>query len=107
MIPVAYQGRMPVKSRSATRSLFRFGVFSVRMITLVIVALLGLLYIAQSSQGASKRLKVQELNGIVEDYSDAERQLQLDAQRAQTMDTFSNQAAALGLEPVDSVEYLK
>ncbi|HEY1074504.1 MAG TPA: hypothetical protein VGE59_02275 [Patescibacteria group bacterium] len=107
MIPVTY-GATTVNSRinRPGRAAARIGFFSVRMIGFLMLAILALLYIAQSSQATTKRLDVQSTRQQADLLTTEEDQLRLEAKRLQSLDTISQSATTLQLEPVQSVEFL-
>ncbi len=77
-----------------------------RFVGLIVLAVLALLYIAQASQVSTKSVEVQNLRQKTASLTTDVDQLQLESARAQTLDMISTQASPLGLQPVDSVEYL-
>jgi cell division protein FtsL len=82
----------------------KMGSVSGRFIAIVVLALLALLYIAQASQGATKRVTAQDLSAKVDDLTQEQNQLQFEALRLQSFDTIAKDAPTLGLQPVTSVE---
>jgi hypothetical protein len=105
MIPVTYATHISTRSKKPNRG-SRFGVASIRFIGFMILAIFGLLYIAQTSQGATKRVEVHQLRNQADVLSQEQEQLQLEALRLQSLDTIDQAAASLGLENVTSVEEL-
>lgn len=107
MIPVTY-GSRSVNSRinRPGRAVATVGFFSVRMIGFLMLAILALLYIAQSSQATTKRLEVQSTRQQADLFATEEDQLRLEAKRLQSLDTISQAASGLGLEPVLSTEFI-
>lgn len=103
MVPVSYTSHIPTRSRRSTA--LKMGAFSGRFIALVALALLAMLYIAQASQGATKRVTAQELSTKVEDLTQEQNQLEFEALRLQSFDTIAKDAPTLGLEPVTNVEH--
>lgn len=93
--------------KSIRPSLTKAGAGSSRYVGFIILALLALLYIAQASQAATKKVEVQNLRQKADSLANDVDQLKLESDRAQTLDMISTQASSLGLVPVDSVEYLK
>lgn len=105
MVPLTYAGSFQSPSKR-TKPFVRFGLASTRMVGFIILAILALLYIAQSSQGATKRIEVQSLRANAEELSVENEQLRLEALRLQSLDTISQSSDALQLEPVRDVEQL-
>lgn len=106
MIPVSYVNHMTTGSHKPSRKLLRMGFVSSRLIGFLILALLALLYIAQSTEATTKRVEVQSLrsqSGLMVTEQD---QLELEAIRMQSLDTITKAASQLGLEPVNTVEHL-
>ncbi len=66
-----------------------------------------MLYIAQSSQGATKRIEVQSLKATADEMLIQQDQLELEAKRLQSVDTLSQSVEQLQLEPATGAEYLK
>lgn len=106
MIPVSYSHR--TYANTPQPSVFwRLGAFSTRFLGLLILAFVALLYIAQSSQGATKRIEQQTLRSKVDTLVQEQDQLRLDLVRQQaTLDSISQSTTDMELEPVNSVEFL-
>jgi cell division protein FtsL len=102
MVPVSYTSHIPTRNRKS--SAVKLGAFSGRFIAIFVLAVLALLYIAQASQGATKRVTAQELNTKVDDLTQEQNQLQFEALRLQSFDTIAKDAPTLGLTPVTTVE---
>ncbi len=77
-----------------------------RYVGIIVLAVLALLYIAQASQVSTKSVDVQNLRQKTATLTNDVDQLQLESARAQTLDMISTEASPLGLQAVDSVEYL-
>ncbi len=108
MFPVTYSSSTFSSRTSRTSGKFaKAGFVSARFVGLLILAVLALLYIAQSSQGATKRIEVQSLRTKADELVTDEGQLKLEVQRLQSLDSVSQAAGQLNLEPVNEVEYLK
>lgn len=105
MIPATYPNHFQSRTRSGNR-LFRAGMFSSRMISIVLLALLALLYIAQSTQGATNEVKYQRLRSQADATAQQNDQLELDAERLQSLSNLDKSAPALGLEPATVETYL-
>ena len=103
MIPVTYATHIPSRSRKSGRS-SRVGTASVRFVGFMLLAILGLLYIAQTSQGATKRVEVNELRNQSDALVQEQKYFELEATRLQSLDTIDQAVGALQLEPVQSVE---
>jgi outer membrane murein-binding lipoprotein Lpp len=77
-----------------------------RFVGFVFLAVLALLYIAQSAAASSKTVQVQNLASQADNLQTQVDQLQIEQDRAQALSTVAPSASAQGLQPVDSVEYL-
>lgn len=106
MVPVTYATQFQSRSRRSS-GLVRIGFLSARMIGMLLLALFALLYIAQSSQGATKRIAVQQYRSQADELNYEEDQLRIEANRLQSLDTITQAAPTLGLEPVTDVEHIK
>jgi hypothetical protein len=106
MIPVNYAHAGNRQKQKSSRSMFRLGVASLRLVGFAILAVLALLYIAQSSQGATKRIEVQSLRSTADELVHEQDQLQLEALRLQSLDTISQSVTDLQLEPATNSEFL-
>lgn len=106
MVPAAYSTTIGPRSIRKGGGIVRDGFLSSRMIGFILLALLALLYIAQSSQGATKEIKVQSLRSQIETIEQDNKQLELEAARAQALSTVEKSVPDAGLESVQSVEYL-
>lgn len=106
MVPVAYHQSLSSRGQHSSRSLVTLGFFSIRMIGFLVLAILALMYVAQSSQGATKRIQVQSLRAQADTLVTEEDQLRLEAKRLQSLDTISQSVDQMQLEPVQSVEFL-
>ncbi len=105
MIPATYPNHFQSRSRSTNR-LVGAGIFSSRMISIILLALLALLYIAQSTQGATNEVKYQRLRSQAETTAQENEQLQLDAERLQALSNLDKSVPSLGLEPAGVESYL-
>ena len=107
MIPVTYRHNVNLRPSRSTASGLKLGAsLSFRFIGFVLLALLALLYIAQSSQGATKRVELQSLHTQTDELVNQQDQLRLEALRLQSLDAISQSASTLGLESVSGVEHL-
>ncbi len=102
MIPVSYNQRL--LGYKPSKRLGNLGFITSRLAGFVLLASLALLYIAQSSQGAAKRIEVQSLRTQAENLVTQEDQLRLEALRLQSLDTISQAIDPLGLQAVTDVE---
>lgn len=106
MVPVSYATSSLHTRRSASHRVARLGFLSARMIGFILLALLALLYIAQTSRGASTRITEQSLKAQADQLTYEQKQLLLDANRLRSLDTLRQSAPATELEPVTTIEYL-
>ncbi len=106
MIPVTYGSALTAKQKRSPRLLQRAGFLSARFIGIILLALLALLYIAQESQGASSNIGLQASNSEAAVLVEKQQQLELEALRLKSLDSISQSAPQLGLEPTESIEHL-
>lgn len=85
------------------------GPLTLRFITLVIVAVLCVLYLAQSTQGAAKNYKVWELEQRKVELEKENERLQVDATRLQTLQNIDINKDGQNKDFTDStkVEYIR
>lgn len=107
MVPVSYATHFQAKPRSTSRKIVRLGGLSLRVVGFIILALLALLYIAQSSRATTARVENQSQATEIDQLRYEQQQLQLDAERIKSLDTMNQFAPQSGLEPVTEVEHLK
>lgn len=105
MVPVSFPSSYQVRSQSPKIGLI--GKTSVRFLGFITLAILGLLYIAQTSQGATKQSTYQTSRSAAQELELQRQQLMLETVRLQSAQELSQDIGSLGLEPVDSAEYLK
>jgi cell division protein FtsL len=75
------------------------------MIGFLFLAVMALIYIAQSTEGATKQVESQSLRTKTEELKIEEEQLKLEAERLRASEIISKSAQELGLEPASKVEY--
>jgi cell division protein FtsL len=106
MIPVSYVNHMSTQSQRPSRKLVRLSLVSSRLIGFLILAILALFYIAQSTGATTKRVEVQSLRSQADTMETEQADLELNITRMKALDTITQSAGQLGLEPVTSVEHL-
>jgi hypothetical protein len=76
------------------------------MIGFLFLAIMALIYIAQSTEGATKQVESQSLRTRTEELKREEEQLKLEADRLRaSAEIITKSAQDLGLEPTTSVEH--
>jgi hypothetical protein len=107
MIPVTYGQNMGGRPKNKSKSIIRAGFLSTRMIGFLFLAIMALLYIAQSTQGMTKQAESQSLRTKTEELKVEEEQLKLEAERLQSSDTlFRSAVEQLGMEETKEVDFL-
>ncbi len=106
MIPATYSPSLVAHQPRSKRVLARAGFLSARFVGILLLAVFALLYVAQESQGATRNVEAQSYKSEVNTLIEKQQQLEIDALRLKSIDGLSQSAPQLGLEPVESVEYL-
>ena len=75
------------------------GPISARVLGLVLVALLALFYLAQSTQSATRNYTIQDLESKKENIESAKEDLSVEATRLKSLQEVQKKAQELGLEP--------
>lgn len=80
-------------------SSFKIGPISLKFITIALLAIAALFYLAQSSQGASFKYKIMELEDQKEKIQTDVKQLEMESARLKSLNEIKNSAQNLNLEP--------
>lgn len=86
-----------VRKRTVNR-VVRIGPLSLRFITLIMFAALALLYLAQSTQSATKTYTTQELKIQKDELFKEKERLDIEATRLKSLQQIQNDVSRLGLE---------
>lgn len=106
MTTVTYGNGLAASRHYGRRDSWRLSRPSGRLLSIVFLALVALLYIAQSTQGSTKQLDVQQFQSQADQLASQQGQLQLEATRLQSLKVVGADTASMNLEPVTNVEYL-
>jgi len=85
------------KKRSIARSIF-FGPNSVRIIAIVLLAAFSLFYLSQSSQSATKTIRVSDLEKEQNDITSEKERLEVEANRLKALSIIQDKAKEKGME---------
>lgn len=87
-----------VRKRTVNR-VVQIGPLSLRFITLIMLAAVALFYLAQSTQSATKRYTVRELELQKDDLSKEKDRLNIEATRLKSLPEIQGNVDRLGLQP--------
>ena len=90
----------PFRKRTISSS-FKIGPVSLRFITIALLAVAALFYLAQSAQGATFKYKIMELEEQKNDVQTDVKQLEVESARLKSLNEIKNSAQSLNLEPID------
>lgn len=93
-----------VRPRTVTGSGFAFGPVTLKFITIIVLALLTLIYLIQSTKGSGKVLQVTDLEQKKEALENQREDLELEAVRLKTLQRLKDATRKFNLEPVTSEE---
>lgn len=80
---------------------FKIGPVSLKFITIALLAIAALFYLAQSAQGATFKYKIMELEEQKNDVQTDIKQLEVESARLKSLNEIKNSAQNLSLEPID------
>jgi hypothetical protein len=80
-------------------SSFKIGPISLKFITIALLAIAALFYLAQSTQGASFKYKIMELEDQKDKIQTDVKQLEMESARLKSLNEIKNSAQNLNLEP--------
>lgn len=81
----------------------RLGPFSVRVITLILAAILGLFYLSQTTQSSTKTYQIQDLTSKQHQMEVEKERLQIEAIRLKSLNEIQKTTSSLNLEPVKKI----
>ena len=86
------------RKRSLSR-FFSLGPMSSKVIGIVLLALLGLFYLAQSTQSATRNYTIQNLEDKKKELETAKDEMTVEAMRLKSLNSIQDKAKELDLEP--------
>jgi len=95
------------KRNSTLTDSFKIGPTSIKFVTVIIVALVTLFYLAQVQLEGAKKLKVTELTKKQENLDEENKRLETEVVRLQSIQTIKKEAESLDMVPVQQVNYLE
>ncbi len=98
LIPNGNKWQEGERKRTLSRSL-SLGPVSTKVIGVVLVALLALFYLAQSTQSATRNYAIQDLNDRKTTLESNKEELTVEATRLKSLQTIQDKAEELNLEP--------
>jgi len=98
LIPNGNRWQEGERKRTLTRSL-SLGPVSTKVIGVVLVALLALFYLAQSTQSATRNYAIQDLDDRKTELESNKEELTVEATRLKSLQTIQDKAEELNLEP--------
>jgi len=81
------------------------GPVSLKFITIAVLTLLSLLYLAQANRSATKGYNLKELEEKKSQIEAQNERLEVEAARQKSLREIENKTESLGMIPVDNVEY--
>jgi cell division protein FtsB len=107
MIPVMYNQNIGRKPKQQSKSFVRAGLLSTRMMGFLFLAIMAMVYLAQSTRGATKQVESQSLRTKAEELRTEEDQLRIEKDRLEGLGIISESAQKqLNLELTNEVEFL-
>ena len=100
------RGRRGEKRRVIDQEL-RVGPISIRFITIAVITILSIIYLAQSNMAATKGYRLKELQKQQEEISLENERLEVEASRLRSLNNIKETAKEKGMEPIDQVRYPK
>lgn len=94
-----------VRKRTIGREI-KVGPLSLQFISVIILAALALLYLAQSTQSASKNYKVHELENKKIQLEQNNERLEVESTRLKSLNEVKNKAEEMKLEDANKINYL-
>lgn len=88
------------RKRTLKREL-RVGPVSLKFITLSLLAVSALFYLAQSSQGSSQKYQIMQLTSTQQDLAAQTKDLQVEAARLKSLSVIKKSADTANLQPID------
>lgn len=89
------------KKRSITRNIF-FGPNSVRIIAFLLLAVFSLFYLSQSSQSATKTIRVSDLEQQEKSIMAEKERLEVEANRLKALSIIQEKASGQGMEQISN-----
>lgn len=80
----------------------RIGPISLKFLTVALIAVGALLYLAQSSQSSSQKYQLMQLAGQKKEVEAKSKDLEIEAARLKSLNEIKNSSATLGFEQVQA-----
>ena len=80
---------------------FQLGPISIKFVTIALLAVAALFYIAQSAQGTASKYKISQLEDQKSQIQTDVRQLEVESARLKSLNEIKNNVQVLNLEPVN------
>ena len=80
---------------------FKIGPITLRFITLALLAIVALFYLAQSTQGSTFKYKIMQLEDQQSKVQTDVKQLEVESARLKSLSEIQNSAQNLNLEPIN------
>lgn len=77
---------------------FKIGPISLKFITIALIAIGALFYLAQSTQTSSQKYQIMQLQDQKQELESQSKQLEIEAARLQSLNEIKSGSAALGLQ---------
>ncbi len=100
LIPRSKTWQNGIRKRTIGTS-FKIGPISLKFITIVLLAIAALFYLAQSTQASTFKYKIMELEEQKNKTQTDVRQLEVESARLKSLSEIQNSAKNLNLEPTD------
>lgn len=80
---------------------FKIGPITLRFVTIALLAVAALFYLAQSTQGSTFKFKIMELEDQKSKIETDVKQLEVESARLKSLNEIKNSAQNLNLEPIE------
>lgn len=94
-----------IRKRTINRE-FKLGPLSIQFVTIVILSALALLYLVQSTEGATKNYQIRELENKKSQLQDDKDRLEVESIRLKSINEIKDKTQSMGLESFNQVNYL-
>ncbi|MCX6808637.1 MAG: hypothetical protein NTW50_03140 [Candidatus Berkelbacteria bacterium] len=94
-----------VKKKTVERG-FSVGPTAIRFVTIIIIAVLAVVYLSQSTAGASRSVKLNDLQSKQDSLSLEKERLEAEQTRLKSLQSVDQGVANQGMEQVGNVEHL-
>ena len=94
------------EKKSTIKKKMKIGPVSINFVTIIIIALITLFYLAQTQIGTSKKGQISELERQKEDIKREIERLEVEAASARSISNISGNLESLNMVPVKNINYI-